>query len=102
MATRGACIFLRNNAQCRPMSVFRGRWFIQFRARSTVGCLFNRRKMEIKRRMKHVKVLSKEVPVLAQQTAWIELKNIVGFSVAALSAARNLFTKQTTPPPNNN
>lgn len=32
----------------------------------------------MKRRMKHVKVLSNETPVQAQQTAWVELKNIVG------------------------
>jgi len=28
--------------------------------------------------MKHVKVLSNEMPVQAQETAWVELKNIVG------------------------
>lgn len=32
----------------------------------------------MKRYMKHVKVLSNEMPVQAQQTAWVELKNIVG------------------------
>jgi len=49
--------------------------------------------------MKHVTMLSKELPVQAQETAWIELKNIVGFSIGAVGLLRELFTKQQNPPP---
>jgi hypothetical protein len=36
------------------------------------------RRREVNRHMKHVKVLSTEKPVRANQVAWVELKNIFG------------------------
>lgn len=36
------------------------------------------RRREVKRFMKHVKVLSTERPARADETAWVELKNIFG------------------------
>ncbi len=36
------------------------------------------RSREVKRYMKHVKVLSTEKPVVAEEASWVELKNIIG------------------------
>ncbi|MBI5093828.1 MAG: hypothetical protein HZB26_15485 [Candidatus Hydrogenedentes bacterium] len=48
--------------------------------------------------MKHVIVLSKEMPVRAQETAWFELKNIIGFAQVGLGILRQVFAKTPTPP----
>jgi hypothetical protein len=56
------------------------------------------RRREVKRLMKHVKVLSTEKPVQAQEVAWVQLKDIIGTNKAgnpALNPQGNMSIAQT-------